>query len=144
MTYLVLDAGDNVLIDPVELSRGGWCILSMVRANGGGLTRGHGAQHAELVLAVAEVGKAVHREEKSLFASEKRGVVGVDLGYVGLPVCQVMGTKCCRGVGLAALQGPGVEGGGAAVVIGKGLGGSKHGGCSKGNEQNTKQRLHGE
>ena len=143
-THLVFDAGNNVLVDPVELSGGGWGILSTVRAKGGGLARGHGAQHAELVLAAAEVGKAVHGKEKSLFAFEIRGVVGVDLDYVGLPVGQVMGTKCWCGVGLAVQQGPGVKSGGAAVVVGKGLGGSEHGGCGKGNEQQAEQRLHGE
>jgi hypothetical protein len=143
-TNLVFDAGNDVLVDPVELGGGGWGILSTVRAKGGGLARGHGAQHAELVLAVAEVGKAVHRKEKSLFASEIRGVVGVDLDYVGLPVGQVMCTKCCRGVGLAVQHGPRVKSGRAAVVVGEGLGGSKHGGCGKGNEQQAEQRFHGE
>jgi hypothetical protein len=142
VSCLVFDTGDDVLVDPVELRGSSRSILGAVRADGGGLALGHGAQHVLFVFAVAEVGHAIDREEKRFFAAEIRSVVGVDFGDVRLPVGHVMSAKFCRRVRLAVLQGPGLKCRGAIVVIRNGMMRSNRGG-HKGSEKKAGQKLHG-
>ncbi len=106
VTYLVLDARHDILVDPVELLWGSSSVLGAMRANCGSLALGHGAQHLVLVLAAVEVGQAVDREVKRLLAVEISSVVGVDFGNVGLPVYHVMSAAFCSRVGLAVRQSP--------------------------------------